>query len=180
MSTGRNGTKAWLMRVGTGLFAAAFVSLIPGEMMPANGGQAAKNASPIYGVTIPDGYREWEVIAPSEEAAPLNELRVILGNPIAIKAVHDATLPFPDGTILAKLAWKRVTSTESASASVPGQATTVQFMVKDSKRYASSGGWGFGRFINGKPVDEKQHETCFACHQALVKNHDYVFTHLAP
>lgn len=46
--------------------------------------------------------------------------------------------------------------------------------------YASTGGWGFGRFIGGVAVDEAQHRTCFACHQALVKDHDFVFTRLAP
>jgi hypothetical protein len=183
MNTGTKGIRNGLARACAGLLVVALVLLGMVPMKPANGSQGSQdseNASPIYGVSIPEGYRQWEVIAPSEEAAPLNELRVILGNPIAIKAVHASTLPFPDGTILAKLAWKRVPSTESPPASVPGQATTVQFMVKDSKRYASTGGWGFGRFINGKPVDEAQHQTCFACHQALVKNHDYVFTRLAP
>lgn len=142
--------------------------------------EAPKPASPIYGVTIPDGYRKWQVIAPAEEAAPLDELRVILGNPIAIQAVESAKLPYPDGTILVKLAYKRKQSEEFASATVPGKPTTVQIMVKDSKRYASTGGWGFGRFVNGQPTDEAQHQTCFACHQALVKNNDYVFTHYAP
>ena len=140
----------------------------------------ADNASPIYGVTVPDGYRKWEMIAPAEEAAPLNELRAVLGNPAAVKAVNKATLPFPDGTIFVKLAWKRVPSAEFGPASVPGASTTVQVMVKDSKKYASTGGWGFGRFINGKPADLAQHQTCFACHQALVKNHDFVFTRLVP
>ncbi|VWC58014.1 cytochrome C oxidase subunit III [Burkholderia lata] len=137
-------------------------------------------ASPIYGVTIPPGYRKWEMVAPAEEAAPLDELRVVLGNPVAIRALEKATLPFPDGTILVKLAYKRKQSDEFAPATVPGQATTVQVMVKDSRRYASTGGWGFGRFINGVPADIGQHQTCFACHQARVKNHDYVFTRLAP
>jgi len=53
-------------------------------------------------------------------------------------------------------------------------------MVKDSKKYAATGGWGFGRFIDGKPVDEAQHRTCFACHQANVKGHDIVFTRFVP
>jgi len=140
----------------------------------------AAAASPIYGVTIPPGYRKWEMVAPAEEAAPLDELRVVLGNPVAIRALEQATLPFPDGTILVKLAYKRKQSDEFAPATVPGQATTVQVMVKDSRRYASTGGWGFGRFINGVPADIGQHQTCFACHQARVKNHDYVFTRLAP
>jgi hypothetical protein len=154
----------------------AAAGLAGGE--PSGGEQP--NASPIYGVTIPDGYRQWQLIAPAQEAEPLNELRAILGNEVAMKAYKEGTLPFPDGTVLAKLAWKHVQSPEFESASVPGAATTVQFMVKDSKKYASTGGWGFGRFVNGKPADEAQHETCFACHQALVKNHDYVFTRYAP
>lgn len=135
--------------------------------------------SPIYGVTIPEGYREWQLIAPATEGKPLHELRVVLGNPVAVKAYRDSALPFPDGTILAKIAWKQTPSAEFGPATVPGAATTVQFMVKDSKRYAATGGWGFGRFVNGKPADEAQHNTCYACHQALVKNHDLVFTRLA-
>ena len=63
---------------------------------------------------------------------------------------------------------------------VPGPATTVQVMVKDSKKYPASGGWGFGKFIEGKPVDEAEHRTCFTCHETHVKNHDYVFTRFAP
>ncbi|WP_029529623.1 cytochrome P460 family protein [Pseudomonas sp. S9] len=144
-------------------------------------GQSAKSqASPIYGVTLPDGYRQWPLIAPAQEAAPLNELRAVLGNEQAIKAYEKNTLPFPDGTVLVKLAWKHVQSPEFEPASIPGAATTVQVMVKDAKKYASSGGWGFGRFINGQPADEAQHKTCFACHQALVRDHDFVFTRFAP
>ncbi len=110
----------------------------------------------------------------------MDELRAVLGNDLAIKAYQRSTLPFPDGTVLVKLAWKHVQSPEFEPASIPGAATTVQVMVKDSKKYAATGGWGFGRFINGKPVDEAQHQTCFACHQARVRNHDYVFTRFAP
>ncbi|PRH89718.1 cytochrome C oxidase subunit III [Labrys okinawensis] len=143
-------------------------------------GNASKPASPIYGVTIPDGYRQWELVAPALEHEPLNELRTVLGNKTALDAYRAGTLPFPDGTVLVKLAWKYVQSPEFESALVPGQATTVQVMVKDSKKYSATGGWGFGRFVDGKPVDEAQHETCFACHEARVKARDYVFTKLAP
>jgi hypothetical protein len=139
-----------------------------------------ENLSPIYGVALPDGYRKWELIAPAQEGEPLNELRAVVGNDIAIKAYRDGRLPFPDGTVLVKLAWKHTPSPEFESASIPGGATTVQVMVKDAKKYAASGGWGFGRFVNGKPVDEAQHETCFACHEARVKARDYVFTKWAP
>lgn len=138
------------------------------------------DASPIFGVTIPAGYKQWELIAPAEEAAPLDELRAVVGNQTAVDAYQAGKLPFPDGTVLVKRAWKRKQSPEFAAATVPGAATTVQVMVKDSKKYASTGGWGFGRFVNGKPVDEGQHKTCWGCHQGRVKNHDYVFTRFAP
>ena len=145
--------------------------------VPSTSGYAnAEGASPIFGVMIPDGYRQWNLIAPSHEADPLNELRAIFGNALAMAAYREVTLPFPDGTIIAKVAWKQVPSNEIAGAFVPGAATTVQIMVKDSAKYASTGGWGFGRFINGKPVDEAQHRTCFGCHSANVKQHDLVFT----
>jgi hypothetical protein len=137
------------------------------------------NASPIYGVTIPDGYRGWQLVAPALEAAPLDELRAVLANGTAIDAYQSGDLPFPDGTVLVKLAWKQKPSEEFEPATVPGAATTVQVMVKDSTRYAATGGWGFGRFIDGKPVDEAQHETCWPCHQSRVRNHDYVFTRFA-
>jgi hypothetical protein len=148
-------------------------------MAPTAGG-ADDDSSPISGVRIPAGYRQWELIAPSHEAGNFNELRGILGNAIAMKAYREGTLPFPDGAMLAKLAWKQEPSTEFPGAFVPGHATTVQIMVKDSTRYASTGGWGFGRFVDGRAVDRAQHETCFGCHQANVKDHDFVFTRLAP
>ncbi len=143
-------------------------------------GMAAENglASPM-GVTIPKGYRDWQVVAPSQRD-DTDEIRVILGNDIAMKAFRANTLPFPDGTILAKLAWKRVKSPEFPKTFIPGVAPRIEFMVKDSKKYPSTGGWGFGRFIDGKPADAKVHATCFPCHKANVRNHDFVFTRYAP
>jgi len=155
------------------------VSIMTGWSLTAGNADEGE-ASPIYGVKIPAGYRQWKLIAPAQEAEPLNELRAVLGNAAAIKAYEDNTLPFPDGTVLVKLAWKHAQSPEFEPASIPGAATTVQIMVKDSRKYAATGGWGFGRFVNGKPVDRAQHETCFACHEARVKGHDYVFTRYAP
>ncbi|MGE0006274.1 MAG: cytochrome P460 family protein [Parvibaculaceae bacterium] len=144
------------------------------------GGTKPEAASPIYGVTVPEGYRRWELIAPAIEADPFNEIRVVVGNGMAIDAYRAGTLPFPDGTVLVKLAWKQVRSTEFESATVTGAATKVQVMVKDSKRYSATGGWGFGLFNDGKPADEALHRTCFACHEARVKGHDFVFTRFAP
>lgn len=137
-------------------------------------------AAPVYGVKLPVGHEDWPLIAPAQEAAPLDELRVVVGNPVAVRAYRDNVRPFSDGTVLVKRAWKHVPSPDFAPASIPGDATTVQVMVKDSKRYAATGGWGYGRFIDGQPVDEAQHRTCHACHAGRVKGRDYVFTRLAP
>ena len=134
--------------------------------------------SPIFGVGIPDGYRKWELIAPSEGK---DELKGILGNEAAMKAYRDGKIPFPDGAVLVKLSWKREPLEGFDGAFAPGKATMVQVMVKDSKKYADTGGWGFGRFIDGKPADAAQHKSCFVCHSknAQVKEHDFVFTQLA-
>jgi hypothetical protein len=161
-------------------YAAILLAAAGGAVTIVKGSAAQKSESPIYGVTIPDGYRQWELIAPAQEGKPFDELRVVVGNRTAIDAYRARSVPFPDGTILVKLAWKHIQSPEFESAVVPGAATTVQVMVKDSKRYPATGGWGFGRFIEGKPVDEAQHQTCFACHEARVKARDYVFTKFAP
>jgi hypothetical protein len=141
---------------------------------------AERDSSPIYGVQILAEYRQWEMIAPSHEAGGFSELRGILGNAIAVQAYRDGTLPFPDGAMMAKLAWAPEPSAEFAGAFVPGHATTVQIMVKDSTKYAATGRWGVGRFIGGAAVDRAQHETWFGCHQANVRDHDYVFTRFAP
>jgi hypothetical protein len=103
-----------------------------------------------------------------------------------MKAFRDETLPFPDGTIIARLAWKAMPSDENNAvfgrfqSFVPGPATNVQFMVKDTKKYASTGGWGFGQFEDGKPTrDEAVLKTCFPCHEPE-KRRDFVFTRYAP
>jgi hypothetical protein len=168
-----------MRRISNPLFAAATAGVVfaSNPLIPS---RASDDGSPIFGVTIPAGYRQWQLIAPSQETGGLDELRTILGNDLSMKAYREGTLPFPDGAILVKLAWKRAPSAEFSPAFVPGPATTVQVMVKDSKKFASTGGWGFGRFIDGKPVDDAQHKTCFPCHQANVTQHDFVFTRWAP
>jgi hypothetical protein len=150
----------------------------------------ASNASPIYGVTIPPGYRDWKLIAVDHlVTGKLDQLRAQLGNEIAIKAFEEGKLPFPDGAIIAALHWNRVPSEDNdkvlagpfpgARSFVVGSAVNVQFMVKDAKKYAATGGWGFADFKDGKPGDEALHATCFPCHLPA-KAHDFVFAHYAP
>jgi hypothetical protein len=154
--------------------------------------QAETNASPIYGITIPAGYRDWRLISVAHLAGGnLKQLRAQLGNDIAIKAFREGKLPFPDGAIIAALHWNEASSDENnkvlasgfpgagLQSFVAGSAVNVQFMVKDSKKYAASGGWGYADFTNGKPGNEALHNTCFPCHQP-VKDRDYVFTRYAP
>ena len=148
-------------------------------LAPLTAGRAGDAVSPIYGVGIPAGYRHWRLVSVAHEAG-LDELRAVLGNPAAMKAYREGRLPFPDGSILAKLAWKHTPLAGVQGAFVAGAPTTVQIMVKDSRRYAASGGWGFGRFIDGRPADAAQHRTCFACHTAHAAGHDFVFTRYAP
>ena len=150
----------------------------------------SSNASPIYGVTIPAGFRDWKLISVNHLITDkLNQLRAQLGNDIAIKAFREGKLPFPDGTIIVALHWNHVPSEENnkvlvaafpgAQSFVAASAVNVQVMVKDSKKYAATGGWGFADFKDGKPGDRALHETCFPCHEPA-KSHDFVFAHYAP
>jgi hypothetical protein len=154
--------------------------------------QAGNNASPIYGITIPAGYRGWRLISVAQLAGgKLKQLRAQLGNDIAIKAFQEGKLPFPDGAIIAALHWNEASSDENnkvlasgfpgagLQSSTAGSAENVQFMVKDSKKYAATGGWGFADFKNGKPGDEELHKTCFPCHQPAA-DRDFVFARYAP
>ncbi|HEX3106734.1 MAG TPA: cytochrome P460 family protein [Terriglobales bacterium] len=136
-------------------------------------------------IQIPPGYRDWKLISVAHEEGTLNDLRAILGNEIAVNAYREKNLPLPDGAIIARLAWKYVPSEENnkvfghAQSFVAGDPTNVQFMVKDSKKYAATGGWGFAQFKNAKPDEKANLNTCFPCH-APVKDRDFVFTRYAP
>jgi hypothetical protein len=167
------------------LVAVAALTGVVAYMAPASG-QADGEAAPIYGVKIPPGYRDWRLISVAHEEGSLNDLRAILGNDVAIKAAREGKPPYPDGTIIARLAWSYDPLEESSKAFghlqsfVAGPPKNgVQFMVKDSGKYASTGGWGFAQFDDGKPASEAMHNTCFACH-ATVKARDFVFNHYAP
>lgn len=148
-------------------------------------GQADQEGVP-WVTEKPAGYRDWRLISVAHEEGNLHSLGAILGNDIAIRAYRERTLPFPDGTIIAALHYRHVPSEENnkvfgqPQSFVPGPPTNVQFMVKDSAKYAATGGWGFGHFnADGKPVDAAFMKPCFPCH-AQNKAHDLVFTNYAP
>ena len=155
-------------------------------MVPASE-QADGEAAPMFVDIIPSGYRDWRLISVAHEEGNLHSLGAILGNDLAIKAYREGKLPFPDGTIIAALHWRHASSEENnkvfgrSQSFVAGPPTNVQFMVKDSKKYASTGGWGFGHFNerDGKPAEKGLLQTCFPCHQAI-KARDLVFTRYSP
>ena len=143
---------------------------------------------PPFGIKIYPGYRDWRLVSVAHEAGSLNDIRAILGNDIAIKAYREGKLPFPDGTVIARVAWQYAPSEENdkvfgqAQSFVAGQqaASYLQFMVKDSRKYAATGGWGFAQFDkNGNPIADAKLQSCFPCH-VPIKSRDYVFTHYAP
>jgi hypothetical protein len=145
-----------------------------------------QEAGPNFVTEIPPGYRDWKFISVAHEEGNLNSFASILGNDVAIKAYRERKLPFPDGAIIAALHYRFVSSEENnkvfgrAQSFVAGSPTNIQFMVKDSKKYAATGGWGFGHFNeDGKTVDAAFMKTCFPCHQKM-KERDLVFTRYAP
>jgi len=149
--------------------------------------RADEPAAPLFVTKIPPGYRDWKVVSVAHEAGDLNDIRAVLGNDIAIKAYREGKLPFPEGAIVGRIAWTYVASEENnktfgrEQSFVAGSPTDsyLQFMVKDTKKYAATGGWGYSSFDkDGKPTDEKVMKSCFPCHQAI-KDRDFVFTKYA-
>ncbi len=160
--------------------------------------QAAVSTEDKYAVKIPNGlafsefrgYESWPVIAISHNG---DKLAVILGNPAMIDAfkagIPGNGKPFPDGAKMAKVHWNaKVNPAEPGAPTVPGTQHDVDFMLKDSKRFADSGGWGYGAFeydaasntftpatLKDKPPQGNDAKCGFACHSA-VKTKDFVFT----
>src|SRR5258708_38794574 len=93
-----------MRRIAFVLVAVVALAGVVAYIAPASG-QADGEAAPISGVKIPPGYREWRLISVAHEEGDLNDLRAILGNDVAIKASREGKLPYPDGPIIALLAW---------------------------------------------------------------------------
>src|SRR5580658_4770617 len=135
------------------------------------------------------GYEAWQVVSISQDG-PL--IAAVLANPVMIKAYQDGVpgngKPFPDGSKMAKIHWNPKKMETFPVATVPGGQHDVDFMVKDSKRFAASGGWGWAVFdynaasdtftpgtLADKPPQGNDAKCGFACH-TTVKTRDYVFT----
>ena len=168
---------------------AAFATVAVGVVLTASASRhTTEDAAPIFVTKIPEGYRDWRLVSVAHEEGNLNDIRAILGNDIAITAYRGGKLPFPEGAIIGRIAWKHVPSEENNKAFgrvqsyVPGEAPPwyLQFMVKDSKKYAATGGWGYAQFDKeGKPGPEADMKKCHPCHEAI-KQRDFVFTRYEP
>ena len=157
----------------------------------------AMAAQDKYTVKVPNGlafsefrgYESWQVVSISQDG---NLIAAILANPVMIKAylagVPGNGKPFPDGSKLAKIHWNPKKMETFPAATVPGTQHDMDFMVKDSKRFADSGGWGWGAFkydaasdkftpatTADEPPQGNDAKCGLACH-TIVKNRDYVFT----
>jgi len=109
------------------------------------GGVAAVGEAPtaVTGVQFPGEYRTWAVVAPSHRTDK-GHLRMMLANPVMADAYRSGTLPFPEGSKIAKLIYQAQESAEWSGAVVPGAAVSVEIMEKDSKRFPEAAGGDSG------------------------------------
>ncbi|MGD0469066.1 MAG: cytochrome P460 family protein [Terriglobales bacterium] len=181
---------------------AAIVALV--LAVPGGRSSSAQDKQDKYTLQVPGGlafseikgYEQWQVVGPSlTEAA--NVIRVILANPVMIKAYQEGIpgngKPFPDGSKIVKLEWRPKKLTDlpfSASTpdTVPGDLTEVEFILKDSKRFSDTHGWGYAMFdydaasgtfapatSASKPPQAHDARCGAACH-TLAASKDYIFT----
>ncbi|WP_198419538.1 cytochrome P460 family protein [Geomonas oryzae] len=133
------------------------------------------------GIALYPDYMSWRVVAPSYREDK-GHIRVITGNEIAVAGLRAGVKPLPDGSVLAKVAWKAVKHPSFPVATESGEFVQVEFMVKDAKKYKETGGWGFARFVGKdlKPYgkDASFVNECFGCHTPVAAN-DYLFTRMA-
>jgi len=153
-------------------------------------GGVALAAQDKYSLQVPNGiafsefrgFEGWQAIGVSQSG---DLIEVILGNPAMIAAYHTG-LPavgkqFPDGVKMAKIHWKAKKSADAPSVTtVHGDLDDIDFMVKDSKKFADSGGWGYAQFNYAVATDTFSplgtgYKCGYACH-TIVKTKDYVFT----
>ena len=180
----------------------ALVALV--IVMVSGSSSSAQEKQDKYALQIPGGlsfseirgYEKWQVVGPSlTEAA--NVMRVIVANPVMIEAYEDGVpgngKPFPDGSKIVKLEWrpKKVTDppfSASTPDTVSGDLTEVEFIVKDSKRFSDTHGWGYAMFdydaasgvfapatTASKPPVQHDAKCGAACHE-LAASKNYIFT----
>jgi cytochrome P460 len=171
------------------------ISIIAVALLVLSG--AAISAQDRYAVKVPGGlafsefrgYEKWQLVSISQDGGLF---AAILANPVLMNAYQAGIpangKPFPDGSKMAKIHWNPKKLETFPDATVPGTLHDIDFMVKDSRRFADSGGWGYAVFdydaasdtfkpgtLDDKPPQGNDAKCGFACH-TIVKTKDYVFT----
>ncbi len=128
------------------------------------------------------GYENWHVVA-THYRTDKNELRYIIGNDKAVEAYRRGAKKFPEGAILVKIGYSLRKNPDFSASVEPAVIQRVEFMIKDSKRFKDTAGWGFARFVKDQKTGKykvfgkspKDYMQCFACHQSVSRK-DFVFT----
>lgn len=144
------------------------------------GGAEAEPRQEYNGITYPPlaEWPTWQAVS-STERYDNGTLRVIFGNEVAVKAIAGGhTNPYPDGTIFAKAAWDQVP--DSPGEIHAGAFRQVEFMIRDSRKYRETFGWGWARWVGGLAMKPYGHDAlfvteCMNCHRPLDKS-DHTFT----
>lgn len=131
----------------------------------------------LNGIDYIPGYQDWTAISTTDRFDN-GTFRVIYGNDIAVKAIREQKIhPWPDGAIFAKVAWDQLA--DSSGQVTPGEFKQVEFMIKDSKKYAATAGWGWARWkgMQLAPYGKTAAFTaeCVGCHNPM-RDNDFVFT----
>jgi Cytochrome P460 len=175
------------------------VTVIVALALAVLGGRAA-SVEEKYTLKVPNGlafsefrgYESWQLVSISQNGS---HVAAILANPVMIKAYEEGIpgngKPFPDGSKMAKIHWNPKKMDTFPAATVPDTQANADFMEKDSRRFADSGGWGWAAFdydpasdtfkpstLADKPPQGHDAKCGFTCH-TIVKTRDYVFTQYA-
>ena len=179
----------------TGVFLAASVFVV--SMVPAAQSQDRYTLTAANGIAFSEfrGYDAWQLVATSQPddasgcgTSKVGCMKAILGNPTMITVYRDGIpangTSVPDGAALAKIEWLKDRDEKPYGVTVPGTQTEMSFMVKDSKRFPDTNGWGYATFAYDASSDTFKPATtnpsfargCHGCHTGGAKANDFVFT----
>lgn len=131
----------------------------------------------LNGIPYSSDYKNWKIISVTDKFDG-GSMRIVYGNDIIVKAIEKRQLPFPDGAKIVKVVWGKQAEDKDGNV-LPGNFQNAQFMIKDSKKYSATEGWGFAKFdgLDLKPAGKTIlfEQTCANCHRLLAPENDFVF-----
>ncbi|MCE7067159.1 heme-binding domain-containing protein [Dyadobacter sp. CY326] len=141
--------------------------------------KASSQKTPVSlnGIPYSSDYKNWKIISVTDKLDG-GSMRIVYGNDIMVKAIEKRELPFPDGARIVKVVWGKQAEDNDGNV-LPGNFQNAQFMIKDSKKYSATEGWGFAKFdgLDLKPAGKTIlfEQTCANCHRLLAPENDFVF-----